>query len=87
MSSTDHSYSASDFADLKAQVDAIRRDLKANTEATAELVELFRALQGWFKVAGWLGTFVAWAVKIAAAVGVCWAALVAFKVWLAGGGK
>lgn len=56
-----------------------RKDLKANTAMTAkintmteEMVDLFSAAKGAFKVLGWIGTMVKWVSGVAVAAGALW---------------
>lgn len=53
----------------------IEANLKQNTELTSELLSIFAACKGGFKVLGWIGTCVKWIAGLAAAVGVIATAL------------
>lgn len=66
---------AADFYALNERVTTIEKAVKENTKITAsiatdtsELLELFRAAKGGFKVVGWVGSFVKWTAAIGAAV-------------------
>lgn len=64
-----------DFHALNARVATVEAAVKENTRITAaiatdtsELLELFRAAKGGFKVVGWMGGALKWAAAIGAAV-------------------
>lgn len=71
---------------LEAAIEEIRREqadiraeLKSNTEVTAEIkemtaemVDLFTAAKGFFKMAGWIGTGIKWVSGVAAALAALW---------------
>lgn len=50
-------------------LDAATKEIRAQREDTAEMIELFQAMKGGFKVLGWLGLFAKWVVAIGAGVG------------------
>jgi hypothetical protein len=50
-------------------IEAATKQIQAQTEATAEMIELFQAMKGGMKVLGWIGLFAKWAAAIAAGVG------------------
>jgi tetrahydromethanopterin S-methyltransferase subunit B len=50
-------------------LDAATKEIQAQREDTAEMIELFKAMKGGFKVLGWLGLLAKWAVAISAGVG------------------
>jgi hypothetical protein len=54
-------------AALVTRTDAIERELKANTEVTAEVRDLLTTVKGGFKVLGWLGHGGKWMGMIAGA--------------------
>jgi hypothetical protein len=51
-----------------SRMGAIERDMRDNTEATEEILEIVRMGKGFFKVLGHIGKFVRWALAIGAAV-------------------
>ncbi len=51
---------------------AIERDIKANTELTAEVKDLLNAAKLGLKVLGWIGVFAVWVGKIATAAITLW---------------
>lgn len=62
-----------DMRALQIRVSALERGVKENTELTEtvsvdtkELLDLFRAAKGGFRVVGWLGTFAKWVAGIVA---------------------
>lgn len=57
-------------------IESIKINLKNNTTATDEVLEIIRMGKSFFKFAGIIGAFLKWAVAIAAGVG---AAYVAWK--------
>lgn len=64
---------------FRVEQQEFRADLKANTaltvkvnELTSELVDLFTAAKGAFKVLGWIGTGVKWVSGVAIAAGALW---------------
>lgn len=66
---------AADFHALNERVTVIEKAVNENTRITAaiatdtgELLELFRAAKGGFKVVGWMGGALKWAAAIGAAV-------------------
>ena len=66
---------AADFHALNERVATVEKAVKENTRITAaiatdtsELLDLFRAAKGGFKVVGWAGSFVKWTAAIGAAV-------------------
>lgn len=68
-----------DQADMRAEQADMRADLKKNTEVTSnisamtkEMVDLFAAAKGTFKVMGWIGKGITWCAGIAAALGAMW---------------
>jgi len=63
------------FAELAATVKRI-------DESTAEIVEIFKALKGWFRVVGWFGKLIEWSVKIGAGLAAVWVVLIGLKAWL-----
>lgn len=74
-----------DVGGLRLDLDGVRRDLKANTEATqelskntADLVEFIQALKGMFKVLDWLGRV---AKPLALIFGLGTAALGLYAAW------
>lgn len=80
--STDQNYTALvDSVDaIKADQKQIRAEIEENSaltrqlgDSTAEMVEMFNAAKGAFKVLGWIGTGVKWAGGIAAAGAAFWA--------------
>lgn len=65
--------------ELRAESAETRAELKKNSETTAkiekmteEMVDLFAAAKGAFKVLGWIGSGVKWTAGIAAALGALW---------------
>lgn len=65
---------------IQVEQTAIREDLKKNSEMTVkintmteEMVDLFAAAKGAFKVLGWIGTAVKWIGGVAVAVAGVWA--------------
>lgn len=54
---------------LASGLGTVSRDLKANTQITQEIRDIFAAVRSGFKVLGWLGTAAHWIGKIALAVG------------------
>lgn len=82
--STDQNYTALVVSvdELKADQQELHAELSENSEmtrqlqaATAEMVEMFNAAKGAFKVLGWIGTGVKWAGGIAAGAAALWALL------------
>ena len=73
---------AADFHALNERVTTIERAVHENTKITAaiatdtsELLELFRAAKGGFKVVGWMGSFVKWMAAFGAALAALYAAI------------
>jgi hypothetical protein len=67
------------IAEVRKEQESIRAELKINTETTAkikdlteEMVDLFTAAKGAFKVLGWIGTLVKWIGGIAIACAGLW---------------
>jgi hypothetical protein len=67
------------IAEVRKEQESIRAELKINTETTAkikdlteEMVDLFTAAKGAFKVLGWFGTLVKWIGGIAIACAGLW---------------
>lgn len=50
-------------------LDAATKEIRAQREDTAEMIELFQAMKGGMKVLGWIGLFAKWAAAIAAGLG------------------
>lgn len=50
-------------------LDAATKEIRAQREDTAEMIELFQAMKGGFKVLGWLGLLAKWGVAIVGGVG------------------
>ncbi len=82
--STDQSYAALVLVveEMKADQAEFRAELKKNSELTAkintmteEMVDLFAAAKGAFRVLGWFGTCVKWLGGIAGAGAALWALL------------
>ena len=65
---SDYAALAAGHEQLKAKVDGIHEELRANSEVTNEIRDILSAARTGFKVVGWLGTFVKWAAGIGAAV-------------------
>ena len=66
---------AADFHALNERVATVEKAVKENTRITAsiatdtgELLELFRAAKGGFKVVGWLGFVLKWVAGLGAAL-------------------
>ncbi len=67
---------------VRDELKLIRAELLANSEltakntkSTAEMLELFDAAKGAFKVLGWIGTGIKWSAGFAAACVAIWALL------------
>lgn len=65
---------------IESRMDALDAALKGNTAATLEgnrdvreLLEIFQAVRGGFKVLGWLGTAAKWIAAVVGAAGALWA--------------
>lgn len=68
--------------EMRAESAVLRDELKKNSEATAkisemvhEMVELFSAAKGFFKMLGWIGSGVKWIALVVAACAALWALL------------
>lgn len=66
--------------EIRAENSAFRDELKKNSEATAktnemvhEMVELFSAAKGFFKMLGWIGAGVKWIAICAGGIAALWA--------------
>ncbi|WP_457321643.1 hypothetical protein [Roseateles sp. P5_E11] len=64
---------------IENRVSTIEKAVSENTRATLEgnrdareILELFQAVRGGFKVLGWLGTAAKWVAGVAAAVSALW---------------
>jgi len=57
-----------------SRMGAIEQDIKDNTEATNEVLEIVRMGKSFFKVLGHIGNAVKWVSTMALAVGAAWAA-------------
>lgn len=55
-----------------ARMDAMQRELAANTEVTTEIRDLLASFKGGFRVAGWLGVVAKWLGGLAAAATALW---------------
>lgn len=60
--------------DAQQRLKRLEASLEENSSMTSELLEIFKAVKGGFKVLGWLGTALKWSLSIAAAAGALWAA-------------
>jgi hypothetical protein len=60
------------IAAIEDRIDQIERQLKANTNLTADIHEWVGTARGFFKVLGGIGTFVRWLAAVVAAVVVLW---------------
>lgn len=65
----------SEFHSLNERVTRLEKAVAENTKITSaissdtsELLELFRAARGGFKVVGWLGSFLKWVIGIGGAI-------------------
>ena len=54
---------------------AIEDELRENTTATAEILEIVRLGKGFFKVLSFLGNLAKWVISIGTAVGLIYAAI------------
>lgn len=66
--------------EIRAESAVLRDELKKNSEATAkisemvhEMVELFSAAKGFFRMLGWIGAGVKWIALLVAACAALWA--------------
>ena len=66
---------------IESRMDALDLAMKGNTAATLEgnrdvreLLEIFQAVKGGFKVLGWLGTAAKWVAALVGAAGAVYAA-------------
>lgn len=73
--------SDSELGHLEERVNAVEAALKENTRATLEgnrdareMLEIFQAVRGGFKVLGWLGAVAKWVGGVLGAVGALYAA-------------
>lgn len=58
---------------LSASVTELKESVDTLTKSTADMVEMFEAGRGAFKVLGWIGTFAKWASVVAAGTAAFWA--------------
>lgn len=58
---------------LSASVTELKESVDTLTKSTADMVEMFEAGRGAFKVLGWIGTGIKWAASLAAGGVALWA--------------
>lgn len=63
-----------DIEQIRERLGAIEDELRANSEATRQVLEIFQAVRGGIKVLGWLGTAARWITGMAVFAGVCYGA-------------
>ncbi len=68
-----------DLAARDDEIRAIRETVQKNAETAQEVLDLFTALKGGFRVLGWLGTAAKGIAGLAAAAAALWAAYSQFK--------
>jgi hypothetical protein len=57
------------------RMDRIEKALNNNNADTSEVLEILRGAKAFFKVTGWVGSFIKWLVPIAAGLAAIWATL------------
>lgn len=60
------------FREGEERMTRIEEELRQNTEATQEVLEILRTAKGFFKVVGGIGNTVKWLAAVAAAVFAAW---------------
>lgn len=80
ISQDEHARLMASIDEIRTENAALREELKKNSEATAkisemvgEMVELFSAAKGFFKMLGWIGAGVKWIAVLVAASAALWA--------------
>lgn len=75
-------YVAARLREGDAQMQAMRNTIDDVKQNTKDIVDIFNAVRGGFRVLGWLGSLLKWLVIVGAPLGTAWLVI---KGWVAPG--